>query len=152
MSVISFPYSAGTRSRSRQPVVAPTRSRSTTTRRRADVTKRDSIWKRQPARIRATLVASAALLILVLVKIDVTTHQMNVSNVQSELVTAQSNYAMMVAKFSGASSPARVSAAAGSLHLAAPSSVLQVTTVSLNVPLALPHFNKYVVPSVRSLR
>jgi len=152
MSVISFPYSARSRSRSRQAVVAPTRSRSTTARRRADTTKRESVWKRQPATIRATLIFSAALLTLVLIKLDVTTHQMNVSNVQSELVTAQSNYAMMVAKFSGASSPERVSSAAGTLHLAMPSSVLQVTAVALNVPLALPHFDKYVVPSVRSLR
>jgi len=75
--------------------------------------------------------------------------QIELHALQSQLLQAQSNYAREVASYTNVAAPSRVAAEAGTLHLVVPTTVLQISPVSLATPLALPHFSAPVTVTSR---
>ena len=66
--------------------------------------------------------------------------QVQIHQLQSQLLQAQSNYAVQVGVLTNMAAPAKIATQAGALHLVDPLSVIQVPSTSLDAPLPLPKF------------
>jgi len=70
----------------------------------------------------------------------VANRQVQLHQLQSQLLQAQSTYAQQVGTLTNISAPGQIAAQAGALHLADPVAVTQVPSTSLDAPLPLPKF------------
>jgi hypothetical protein len=77
--------------------------------------------------------------------------QVGIAIAQRGLTQAQASYAHAVDHLAAMSSPEQIVAAGTLHHLTVPSSVSQVASVSLDVPLALPHFPHHVAVLSRAV-
>jgi len=66
--------------------------------------------------------------------------QVQLHQLQIDLETQQSNYAVSVSALTNVAAPGRVANEAGALHLVTPAVVLQIPSASLLAPLHLPKF------------
>lgn len=66
--------------------------------------------------------------------------QIEIHSLQSQLLLAQSTYAVQAGSLTNLSAPSQIVNRAGALHLVDPTSVSQIPSTSLATPLALPKF------------
>lgn len=82
----------------------------------------------------------------------VANRQIQLHRLQSELLQAQSNYAVQIGSLTNVSAPSQIASQAGALHLVDPTSVTQVAATSLERPLPLPQFIGYAPVTSRTSR
>lgn len=82
----------------------------------------------------------------------VANRQIQIHQLQSRLLQEQSTYAEQVGTTTNLSATSQIATQAGRLHLVDPTSVTQVPSVSLDVPLPLPKFSGYAPATSRTIR
>ncbi|MBU6496425.1 MAG: hypothetical protein KGR42_08480 [Acidobacteria bacterium] len=145
MSVVSLPRRAASPPRPRPTVVAVPRverSANPTARRRR---------VRSPL-VRGALVVGVAGVVAVAGMLLATARAVELHQLQSQVLDAQSSYAAQVGTASNVSAPSVVASAASTLHLVNPTSVTQVASVSLGVTLGLPQFSGWAPVTPRTSR
>jgi len=138
MSIISFPRRETTRVPSRPKT---TRRAVTTTPRSTHRVERRTLRARVAGislPMRAAAVGTVALFVVLVGNTYSAQRQVQLHQMQTQLLQAQSAYAEQVATLTNVADPARVASRAGSLHLVVPTSVSQIAPVSLDAPLPLP--------------
>jgi hypothetical protein len=78
--------------------------------------------------------------------------QIELHTLQSQLLQAQSTYAVEAGSLTNLSAPSLIATQAGALHLVDPTSVTQVPSTSLDAPLSLPKFSGYAPVTSRTHR
>jgi len=137
VSIISFPR----RELTRVPSRPKTTRRVTSTPRSTHRVERRSLRTKIAGislPMRAAAVGTAALFVVLVGNTYSAQRQVQLHEMQTQLLQAQSAYAEQVATLTNVADPARVASRAGSLHLVVPSSVSQIAPVSLDIPLPLP--------------
>ncbi len=104
-----------------------------------------------PAR-RSALIVGAAIALSLAGSMLVANRQIELHRLQSELLQAQSNYAVQVGSLTNLSAPSQIASQAGALHLVDPTSITQVPATSLDRPLPLPQFIGYAPVTSRTHR
>ncbi len=102
--------------------------------------------------VRGAIVVGVSGLIAVAGTLVATARAVQLHQLQSQVLDAQSSYAAQVGSASNVSAPSVVASAASSLHLVNPTSVTQVASVSLGVTLGLPHFLGWAPVTPRTTR
>lgn len=118
-------------------------------------TKRPSLIQRWSTRshiVRVSLVLGVAVGVVLLGNAYATERQVEIHQMQTEILQAQSRYAAEVAALTNSTAPAKIASGAGALHLVVPTSVSQISTVSLTTPLALPTLTVRYTPTSRIYR
>ncbi len=109
-------------------------------------------WRRvSPARRSAAMIG-VALAISLAGSMMVANRQIELHRLQSDLLQAQSNYAVQVGSLTNLSAPSEIASRAGALHLVDPTTVTQVPATSLDRPLPLPQFSGYAPVTSRTHR
>lgn len=155
MSVVSIPRRVDSRrpgsttkrtarrETSRQPshvAVAP--------RRRAIATS----WRSATSLRKSSIIVIFALALSVAGSMVVANRQVQLHSLQSQLLQAQSTYAVQVGSLTDLSAPSQIATKAGALHLVAPLTVTQVPSTSLDALLPPPKFLGYAPVTSRTLR
>ncbi|HUX03628.1 MAG TPA: hypothetical protein VMV53_01790 [Acidimicrobiales bacterium] len=150
MSVIAFPRRVDTR---------PARRRPTTTARppahRAGAPRRNavrSMWRGASAARRSSMVLLLAMGLSLAGSMLVANRQIELHQLQSQLLQAQSSYAEQVGTLTNRAAPGQIAADAGAQHLVDPITVVQVPSTSLDAPLPLPKFSGYAPATSRTIR
>ncbi len=150
MSVISFPRRVETPRRPVREVPARrTAAHQARAPRRAMAT---TTWRRTSSAGRAAAIVVIALAFSLAGTMIEANRQIEIHALQSELLQAQSNYAVKVGSLTNLSAPSQIATKAGALHLVDPTSVTQVPSTSLDAPLPLPKFSGYAPATSRTLR
>ena len=137
MSVITFPRRVETRPRpSTGLTTRKTSQRSRAPRRVAA----GSRWRRASTSRKSALILAVALSISMAGSMVVANRQVQLHQLQSQLLLAQSTYAQQVGILTNISAPGQIASQAGALHLVDPVAVTQVPSTSLDAPLPLPKF------------
>jgi hypothetical protein len=97
-------------------------------------------------------VVGVAGVVAVLGMLLATARAVELHQLQSQVLDAQSSYAAQVGTASNVSAPSVVASAASTLHLVNPTSVTQVASVSLGVTLGLPQFSGWAPVTPRTSR
>ncbi|MGH3733303.1 MAG: hypothetical protein ACRDVC_08015 [Acidimicrobiales bacterium] len=147
MSVISFPRRVDTRRPSGRPATRPTHAHSAP--RRTEVAQR---WRSTSSARRAAVVVIVALTIALAGSMFEANRQIEIHQLQSQLLQLQSTYAEQVGSLTDLSAPSQIATQAGALHLVDPTSVTQIPSTSLDVPLPLPKFSGYAPATSRTTR
>ena len=145
MSVITLPRRSDTRERVRpttKPVTRRPAHRAKATRRRAVIT----VWMGASTSRRSALIVMTAILISLSGSMLVSSRQIEIHQLQSQLLQDQSSYAVQVGTMTN------TSAQAGALHLVEPVVVVQVPSTSLDAPLPLPKFSGSAPATSRTIR
>ena len=159
MSVITFPRRIDTqrprpdvRPRTRPKVGPDVRRRPTheavAPRRRAIT----GTWRRASSLRRSCIVVIFALALSMAGSMVVANRQVQLHSLQSQLLQAQSTYAVQVGSNTNLAAPSLIATKAGALHLVYPVSVTQVPSTSLDEPLRLPKFLGYAPATSRTIR
>ncbi len=148
MSVIAFP-----RRVERRPIALgqPSRQVGAHQRTRRSAAVRTKWRGASPARRSAILIGSA-LAVSLAGSMLAANRQIELHRLQSNLLQAQSNYAVQVGSLTNVSAPSEIASRAGALHLVDPTTVTQVPAVSLDRPLPLPKFIGYAPVTSRTHR
>jgi hypothetical protein len=85
--------------------------------------------------VKLAVIAVTALLVVMAGNSYAAQRQVEIHSLQTQLLQDQAHYAAQVAALTDLAAPARVAAQAGDLHLVVPTSVTQISSVPLNVPL-----------------
>lgn len=138
MSVITFPRRIETvpPRRTARPTSRPTAHRESAPRRAAVVRR----WRGATSTRKSAVIVAIAVAFSMAGSMVVANRQVEIHQMQSQLLQAQSNYAVQVGTLTNMSSPGQIAAQAGALHLVDPISVTQVSSTSLDAPLPLPKF------------
>ncbi len=151
MSVISLPRRTEVRERVRPATKTTTRRpahRAKAARRRAVVT----VWKSASTARRSALIVMVAIVISLSGSMLVSSRQIEIHQLKSQLLQVQSSYAVQVGTMTNSSAPSQIAAQAGALHLVEPVSVDQVPSTSLDAPLPLPKFSGSAPATSRTIR
>ena len=151
MSVITLPRRSDTRERVRpttKPVTRRPAHRAKATRRRAVITG----WMGASTSRRSALIVMTAILISLSGSMLVSSRQIEIHQLQSQLLQDQSSYAVQVGTMTNTSAPSQIAAQAGALHLVEPVVVVQVPSTSLDAPLPLPKFSGSAPATSRTIR
>jgi hypothetical protein len=141
MSVITLP---------RRP--APPRPRSQSAAHRPARRTWSRLWVERTTLTKVAAIAIVAIAAILLGNAYATERQIEIHQLQTELLQAQSHYASQVAALTDSTAPARIASRAGALHLVVPSEVIQIPTVPLDVVLAPPTLNAPYTPISRQYR
>jgi hypothetical protein len=115
-------------------------------------TRRRARRRRSTSVQRAVGVLAAALAISLFGSMLVANRQVEIHQLQSRLLSLQSNYAEQVGSLTNSNAPSAIARAAGQLHLVDPVTVTQVPATSLDAPLPLPKFVGYAPVTSRTSR
>lgn len=146
MSIVSLPRRSHTPPPRR--VLTPVESPSAPVRRSARRTLVDVI-RHANVFLKAALVLLLALGVVVGAQLLVTSRQVGIENLQSQLLQYESTYASQVSTVTNISDPYVVESHASSMHLVSPTSITQIPSVSLARPLGLPVFTSGVTITPR---
>jgi len=94
----------------------------------------------------------AAIVVAMMGSMFETNRQVQLHQLQSEVLQAQSAYAAQVGSLTNLSAPSVVVSQASALHLVNPTSVTQVPATSLDAILPLPKFTGYAPVTSRTQR
>lgn len=149
MSVITLPRRAEPR-RPTRPTSAPRpAAHRAPAPRRAVAVRR---WRGTSAPRRSAIIVVVALVLALGGSMFEANRQIEIHQLQSQLLQAQSTYAVQVGSLTNLSAPSQIATKAGALHLVDPTSVSQVPSTSLDKPLPLPKFSGYAPATSRTLR
>jgi hypothetical protein len=149
VSVISFPR----RAEPRRPLARPVSTRPASHRARAP--RRDVAvqrWRGTSTSRKAAVVVVLALSFSLAGSMIEANRQIEIHQLQSELLQAQSTYAVQVGSLTNLSAPSQIATQAGALHLVDPTTVTQIPSTSLDAPLPLPKFLGYAPATSRTIR
>jgi len=121
-----------------RPITAPRRSTRQEPRRRPDlgvVRRSTSTRRRRFPEIVAITVVVLTLLAIVISNSVLAQGQLHLGRIQASLSEEQAVHRATVLQVAQLETPARIAAAAGTMHLVQPSQVLQLPTVPLDQPL-----------------
>ncbi len=150
MSVISLPRRVE-RGRALEP---PTRSRRGA-RHRATAPRRAVVangWRAASAVRKSVIIVVASLSLALFGTMLEANRQVEIHSLDSQLLQLQSNYAVHVGSLTNLSAPSLIATKAGALHLVSPTSVTQIPSTGLDVPLPLPKFSGSATATSRTLR
>jgi len=151
MSVITLPRRVETRERvhpNTKPATRRPAHRAKGTRRRVVIT----VWKGTSTSRRSALIVMFAILLSLSGSMLVSSRQIEIHQLKSQLLQEQSNYAVQVGTMTNTAAPSQIAAQAGELHLVAPVVVVQVPSTSLDAPLPLPKFSGGAPATSRTIR
>jgi hypothetical protein len=150
VSVITFPRRVDTRPA--RPS-SPPRTRQATHRakapRRAVVGSR---WRGASTLKKSSVVLAMSLTLAMAGSMVVANRQVEIHQLQSQLLQAQSSYADQVGALTNLAAPGQIATQAGALHLVDPVSVTQVPSTSLDAPLPPPKFLGSAPVTSRTIR
>ncbi len=109
-------------------------------------------WRGTSAPRRSAIIVVVALVLALGGSMFEANRQIEIHQLQSQLLQAQSTYAVQVGSLTNLSAPSQIATKAGALHLVDPTSVSQVPSTSLDKPLPLPKFSGYAPATSRTLR
>lgn len=150
MSVISFPRRVDTRRplRPKTPSAPSASHRARAPRR--DVAARR--WRGTSTSRKSAIIVVLALALSLAGSMVEANRQIEIHSLQSQLLQAQSTFAVQVGSLTNLSAPSQIATQAGALHLVDPTSVTQVPSTSLDAPLPLPKFLGYAPATSRTRR
>ena len=138
MSVISFPRRVDTRRRNDRNGSA--RPRAT---HRAGAPRRRAVgrqWRGASTTRKSVIIVLFALTAALAGTMVQASRQIEIHSLQSQLLLAQSTYAVQAGSLTNLSAPSQIVNRAGALHLVDPTSVSQIPSTSLATALPLPKF------------
>jgi len=132
MSVVTLP---------RRIEPAPQRERAVAAHRATHKTTVVTKWRSNSAAVRVAVILILAASIVLLGNAYATQRQIEIHQMQVQLLKEQAAYAAQIAALTNSTAPAVIASRAAGLHLGAPSTVTQIQSVPLNVPLPPPALN-----------
>ncbi len=148
MSVITLPGRVAAPRRRPIPTTRPPAHRAGAPRRNAI----RSLWRGSSAIRKSGVIVFVALALSITGSMLVANRQVQLHELQSQLLQAESNYALQVGTLTNEAAPGQIAARAGALRLVDPVTIIQVPSTSLDAPLPLPKFSGYAPVTSRTNR